>query len=910
MRIKKLLMIALAVLSLSVLAIFGVSCGGTSSTTSESETASEVVQEEALVVFDVNTDLPTNVIRERSIVIGRRISEPKAFINGDNPDNLQVYGWYTSKECTEDTKWDFKKNKVSGDVTLYAKWVELHEVNYVVNGKVESTIEVFDGEFAEETAEIVKGYKYLGSFADDSYSVKFDFNKPITDDTDIHVLRSEGIYLSDHEEEGVLSSGKLTDYLTAGCGSYNPDDGTEEGWVESYVIEETGEKCTYVNFGLNPVWGDGYVELSLALDITKSQSIRLTFKNLGPSTKINCYFTAMLAIDGKYSETGSFYTANFNWPNYLGGPVGHPLTIPSRMSETDEWVVVDFDLYEVYKNGYSIWGTSPFLGALRIDCNYKNVNSDDWSNEMLIKSIEGVPHEIIVEDSEEVQEVIGYATSTTESELEEAGALLEKNENGFDFVKDYKSHGDDWVEGNMEVFPTTEGMLMVAENEVAARGNNDTKSFTVDIPDDKTISFEHLTTLNLTLQNYGYQDTISVFVYNELGVVTRTALEINTRMYEPKTYVINLYGLYGIMKEEDEEEQHSCEKIKFVYESLGVDNVILFKDVTFSEFLPFDTVGINFYDKFCYGFESNEGVDVQFNSKDKGIDFDVKSSGVVLTSSEKSYYATNDGYAYMTLKGKAYEDSNISAVKVELLICQERNVDNPENEVKAYGTPYVYEISGEDAIEVKVPLVKEEGGFVKGVRLTFVGTGLITIKELAYSVSETSLPYYGSYDLVYNSAHPDWRGAGNFYEYDSKLHASTFVKAPANNYLGFAIYIGFSSSEPYLSTPHTTKNILITGRTVVTLVYQNKTDTADIGMHLGFSDNGNKGTGDEGLYPVYRNHGLPIDSNMKDYEWSSVSVVIEGNALDTYLDSYLAKVSFEFWGNQLTIRAISIEVEA
>ncbi len=908
MKMKRLLMIALAVLSLSVLAVFGISCGGDGAGESVGGSAAK---KEVLVVFDVNTDLQTNVIRERSIVVGRRISEPKAFIMGDNPDNLQVYGWYTSKDCKEDTKWDFKKNKVSEDVTLYAKWVELHTVTYVVNGEVNSTVDVFDGEKIEESAEMVMGYKYLGSFKDASHSEKFDFNSPITDDTNIYVQCSEGLYLSDYEEEGLLSAGNLTDYLTSACGSFDAAAGTEEGWVEEYTIQSTGEKCTYVNFGLNPVWGDGYVELSLNLDISNSQIIRLTYKNIGKGSTINCYFTAMLD-ESTYSETGSFYNPNFNWPNYIGGPVGHALPIESNQSEDGEWSVVDFNLYEVYKNGYSVWGTSPLLGALRIEVNYKNVGPDDWANEMLIKSIEGVPHEIVVEDSEEIRDVLGDAMSTSSEEVEAAGALREENVNGFDFVKDFQSHGENWVDGNAEVFPTTEGMLMYAENEILARENdNATKGFTVEIPEDREISFEHLTTMNVTLQNFGYQEELSIFVYNELGVPVRVSVEINARMSEPRTYSINLYGLYGIMKEEDETEEHRCDKIRFIYTSLGVDNAILFTDVTFSEFVPFDTVGINFNDKFCYGYESNADVDVNFNVKEKGIDFDVKTSGATLVSPEKSYYATNDGYAYMSLKGKTYAGSNITAVKVELLICKEKNLAKPEEEVKTYTSPYVYEIDSTSAgaVDIKLPLVKEERGFVKAVRISFVGTGLITIKEFAYSVNETSLPYYRSYDLLYNSGHTDWKGSNNAYEYDAKGQTSTFIKGANESYLGFSIYIGFSANEKYLDTPHTTMNVKCTGKMVVTLVYQNRTATGDIAMNLSF-DRNEFDPGDGSPYPVKQNHNIAIDSNMGDYEWSAISVVVEGEDLDTYLGLYLAKISFEFWNEQITIRAITIDVEA
>jgi hypothetical protein len=78
-----------------------------------------------------------------------------------------------------------------------------------------------------------------------------------------------------------------------------------------------------------------------------------------------------------------------------------------NMDETSEWTYVDFNLHEVYTNGYSVWGTSSFLGMIRFQANYKNANEEDWSNEFLIKAIEGIPQEIVVEDSDEIKTLIG-----------------------------------------------------------------------------------------------------------------------------------------------------------------------------------------------------------------------------------------------------------------------------------------------------------------------------------------------------------------------------------------------------------------------------------------------------------------------------------------------------------------------
>ena len=110
MKIKKILTI---VCSVFVMAFAGgalSSCGGEQ----EAKTT-------AVVSFDVNTDLQTNSVKNKTVTIGKRVSKPGAYIIEDNPTNLQVYGWYTTPDCT--TKWDFKNDRVQEDMTLYAKWV-------------------------------------------------------------------------------------------------------------------------------------------------------------------------------------------------------------------------------------------------------------------------------------------------------------------------------------------------------------------------------------------------------------------------------------------------------------------------------------------------------------------------------------------------------------------------------------------------------------------------------------------------------------------------------------------------------------------------------------------------------------------------------------------------------------------
>ncbi len=895
MRKKKLLTALLSVAMLIGVTAAATACGDT--TGNEQSTSSEVSLDtpatSATIKFDVNTTFATNLVKDKVVSIGKRVSRPKVYISDENPDNLQVYGWYKDAACTE--PWDFKNDRVEGDMTLYAKWVEQYTVSYYVNGALVREELVFKGDKVEEDASLVEGFKYLGSYLDSEYTSAFDYNNPIAGNTALHIKRSAGIYMSDHTEEGELPSSSLSDYLVAYIGSTSTDASgnivESEGWVESYdVITEypTGaveEKCTYVNFGYQPKYGDGYVELCLALDITQSQTIRVWFKNLGKAAEVNAYFTAMLDAENNiYSETGATYTQDFCYPNYTGSGVGSGIALRDdqiEMAEEAEWTYVDFNFYEVYKNGYSIWGTSPYLATFRFQVNYKNENEDDWSNVFLIKAIEGIAHEVVVEDSGEVQQALTDAANTSEQTLEAVSAEQAEDPQGLVFPKNRNTVTG--VNGDAQVLQTSNGLLFHANNEVAGRAQgNPSSGFTLTVPDEKVIDLSDLTTLEITLRNYGYAGKITVRIYNNIGIPVTADIAVAQRMKESKTYTANLYGKYGM--------EGTLSKIEIVYKSVGVDNALLIENIQMSEFMPYDSVGVNLNDKYCFGLASTDKVDVSFESNRSGTLFKVSESGATVTSADRTYKGTTDGYGNAVLQYYLYPDSNVTAVSVAFKINGEFTSD------------YVYALDTEQKginNSVSVPLKRNERGSVEAIRLTFEGTGRVLLKSIDYTAGETGLPFYESYNDIYKTW--DWE-ITNTYEYDSVLKASIFKKDPTKEKLSAALYIGISQlMSEHLSIPHTTQNVLLTGVTEIKIVYQNKTDVNTLDFTAGFT---NKATGnpDEGN-KAYAALNFAIDSQMADYEWSTATIVIPTE----YIGSYLGKVHLGFLGKEIAIRMISIE---
>lgn len=883
---KKILTILFSALALVGTAGIVTACetGATNSVESSTEKTTAVVH------FDVNTTFKTNAVKDKTVNIGKRVSKPTAVILEENPSNLQVYGWYTSPDFTE--QWDFKKGKVEGDMTLYAKWVELCDVNYYVNGKKTKTENVFKGDLLKEDALIVEGFKYLGTYLDEAHTQAVDFEKPVEGNMNVYVKRSEGIYLSDHVEEGELSSSTLTENVAAYLGTLGEKD--EEGWVEEYTVQTeyaTGtveEKCTYVNFGYTPSYGDGFLELCRSFDITQSQIIRVWYKNLGGAQTMCMYFTTLMDPEKNvYSETGMNYTQNFCYPNYIGND-GAVLSCESNMNETDEWACIEFNLYEIYKNGYSIWGTSPYLGALRLQANYKsNPNEKDLSNVFLIKAIEGVPYDIEVEDSEEVQTVLDTAKGLDAAVVENAANAQISNSNGFVFPKDFACAKD--VTDNATLTNDVNGMLFRADDEIVARETGEKNSgFSVYAREGQSVDLGENTTLSLTLKNYGYADKLIVYVYNQDNVAVKAELSIAARMLESKTYVANLYGSFGM--------EGTLKKVEIYYTSVGVDNVIAFEEISFEAFMPYDTVGINFNDKYAYGFSSTDKIAIDFASDRNGTRFEVLESGASLTSANKNYKATTDGYANATLKYILDRNSDVTKVMVEYKING------------TFTQPYEYELNTEDKGKnqtASLAFRANERGVVEALRLTFVGTGKIILQGIDYTVGETGLPFYESYASVYNGGHNDWV-AGGQYVYDEALKASLLMRGKNDTHVSLSMYIGYLRNELHLSVPHTTYSVPVTATTKLKIVYQNKTDVSELLVHVGFSrtETGSSESANGPDYPVLgENMMWTIDANMAEYEWSTLTIEVPTN----YVQTYLAKIHVRFAGSEFAIRAMSIE---
>jgi hypothetical protein len=309
-------------------------------------------------------------------------------------------------------------------------------------------------------------------------------------------------------------------------------------------------------------------------------------------------------------------------------------------------------------------------------------------------------------------------------------------------------------------------------------------------------------------------------------------------------------------------------------------------------FVPYDIVGINLNDKYCFGLSSTDKIGVSFDSNREGTLFNVAESGASVLSSDRPYNATSDGYGVATLQYYLHKDSAITAVSVEYKIGD------------TFTSKYTYALNTEVkgvANSVSLPLKSNERGHVRAIRFTFEGTGKVLLKSIDYSVNaEGGLPFYQSYEDVYKGW--DWNHTCS-YQFDGVLKASIYHTNPGQEWLKFSMYIGLTTlMSEHLSIPHTTKNVLVTETTKIKLVYQNKTDVNTLNLHAGFARD-ELGNPDAAGRPTLVANNSPIDCNMEEYEWSTLTIEVPADRAG----EYLGKLYVEFGGKEIAIRAISIE---
>ncbi len=164
MKKKKLLIgtiLASAVLGLSA-------CGGDQT---PPEVPPIVEAEECSVTFETSGGSKVDGTKVKN---GEKVNQP----SDPTREGYTFGGWYRKPSCLETDKWDFTKNNVTADITLYAKWTaNKYTVTFKIDGEVYKTQSVEYDKAPKEEKPEREGHTFNGWYTDELCSAesKFDF---------------------------------------------------------------------------------------------------------------------------------------------------------------------------------------------------------------------------------------------------------------------------------------------------------------------------------------------------------------------------------------------------------------------------------------------------------------------------------------------------------------------------------------------------------------------------------------------------------------------------------------------------------------------------------------------------------------------------------------------------------------
>lgn len=199
------------------------------------------------VMFESNGG--TKITGIKGITYGAVIAEPIV------PTKAEYIfaGWYNDKELTK--VWDFKTDKVTKNIILYAKWTETYSVAFESNGgsDVKTIADIINGTGIQEPISPTKiGYKFVRWYKEKSLVTPWNFeNDKVTSDVTLYAKwvitpksgeNTNPKYLKVEKGTTSISNGSITVYNNFYISKY-------EVTQEEYV-EVTGLKNPSDSFGV------------------------------------------------------------------------------------------------------------------------------------------------------------------------------------------------------------------------------------------------------------------------------------------------------------------------------------------------------------------------------------------------------------------------------------------------------------------------------------------------------------------------------------------------------------------------------------------------------------------------------------------------------------------------------------
>lgn len=248
---------------------------------------------------------------DQTVEINGKAAKPTDPTDGD----YSFQGWYTTAECS--TTFDFS-TPITGDTTVYAKWVKKPIVSFNANGHgiapASQTVEL-NGKAVKPADPTAEGYVFRGWYTTAACTTEFDFNTPIAADTTLYAKWDE-IYTVTFNVGG-HGTAPTPQKVENGGKATKPENPTAKGW--RFDGWYTDEKCT-ARYDF-----DKAVTANTTLYAKWTQLFTLTFETNG-GTKID----SVEAPDGSLVYLGSYKPTKSGY-YFVGWYTDKNLTRASRV---------------------------------------------------------------------------------------------------------------------------------------------------------------------------------------------------------------------------------------------------------------------------------------------------------------------------------------------------------------------------------------------------------------------------------------------------------------------------------------------------------------------------------------------------------------------------------------------------
>ena len=788
------------------------------------------------VTFNTCTNLETNKLKDRTVKEGEKITRPNLYMSDEKYSNYLVEGWYVDPEYK--TEWNFDTDVVEGDIVLYAKWEKQYFVRYFCsNMNIERLgIYVMEGEAAPMQEHIYPGYKVLGYYADPGYSIPFDFSKEVTQDTDIYLRMSEGI----HWDGKMIYENYQTEKAS----------GDTSVIGEITYVEDENESYARVDFG-HAERPDSRITTFPGLDMTNSQILTITYKNLGNSPGFRIFWTVTYE-DGTISgQDGEDRTWDYG-----------EVELKSGMSEDDDWETITIDMGKLSMvNGASQWADGKILSMLRFDSLYAEYMDEEPVDDiMLIKEISFAAGE----DVEAVDSVKLQADNVFE--MMAAGDAQETISNGLIFPKDREKSMP--KQGTVQYNMTNNATYLFPYGTKQGLVSMDMSDMNIDMATNQMMYIKY--------RNEGQGTRLTVRYHTKDGETGEQTVIMKKNM--------QVYATLAISMLDDESWDGKLDTIDLIYNKKNTNNVLSIASIYLAPFKATNLPGINFVDDKCAGFKTNDAYKILFDSKSEASYIEMFEDTITLLKN-----VSVDTSVYETLEfSYSVPTAGVESIELGYQIGGKWYTEAIED---------VKRTSGFETATFDI----QKKGTVSKMRITVNGKGKFSLRALQFKVNpEYALDFS---DGKYVNDHFNMEWASNYgVDYDA-VKGAAYLTGSAAEGSRCMFYLGASGYMNNITLDSANKKIYV--------CYNNPGEARTAAMTVYYAPSSNvTGSGIAGNDPTVSvtkevSTTAELKGNMKDGEWAVA--VFDFSDLGLFSSSRNATMISFAPGGDIYLRSIALK---